>query len=213
MKKITKVWALVVLMLVAVDAYLIAFYAPVEAAQGVAQKIFYWHVPSAMVMMLFYIVGGVAGVIYLLKRSERADLVAVSFIEVGFVFCSIVLVTGPLWAKPIWGAWWTWEPRLTSTLFVWLIFFGYFILRNSLEDKDDARLYSSVLALFGCLDIPIIMLAVKLWRGVHPQVLNARSNLPDEMWLTLAFSAVTVFSLALLLIYIRYKKGAPTLYG
>lgn len=201
-----RILIILTVLLLVINAYLIAFYAPVEANQGAAQKIFYWHVPSAMVMMLFYIVGGVASVVYLIKRSLKADAMAVSFIEVGFLFCTIVLATGPLWAKPVWGAWWTWEPRLTSTLFVWLVFFGYFLLRASLEDKSQAKLYGSVLAIFGCLDIPIIMLAVKLWRGIHPQVLNARENLPDAMWLTLIVSIITVLSLASLLVYLRYKK-------
>ena len=199
-------WHVLVYILIVIDAYLIAFYAPIEVNQGAAQKIFYWHVPSAMVMMLFFIIGGIASIIYLIKKSLKADSLAVSFIEVGFLFCTIVLVTGPLWAKPVWGTWWTWEPRLTSTLFVWLVFFGYFILRSSLENKEHARLYSSVLAIFGCLDMPIIMLAVKLWRGIHPQVLNARENLPDEMWLTLIVSIVTVFVLASLLVYLRHRK-------
>ncbi len=213
LKKPSYVWGLVVMHLLGLNAFFIAFRAPIEASQGAAQKIFYWHVPSAMVMMLFFIIGGVASVAYLIKRSPKFDLLASSFIEVGFLFCTIVLVTGPLWAKPIWGAWWTWETRLTSTLFVWLIFFGYFILRSSLEDKDDARLYSAVLALFGCLDVPIIMLAVRLWRGVHPQVLHARANLPDEMWFVLIFSAVTVLMLASFFTYLRYKKEVLKLYG
>ncbi|MBI2091461.1 MAG: cytochrome c biogenesis protein CcsA [Deltaproteobacteria bacterium] len=153
-KKFISIWTIVTAMLIAIDAYLIAFYAPIEINQGAAQKIFYWHVPSAMTMMTFYIIGGVASVVYLIKKNAKADALAVSFIEIGFLFCTIVLVTGPLWAKPVWGAWWTWEPRLTSTLFVWLVFFGYFMLRASLENKDHARLYGSVLAIFGCLHPP-----------------------------------------------------------
>jgi heme exporter protein C len=205
-KKIVLVWSIVAAAFIAVDSYLIAFYAPVEINQGVAQKIFYWHVPSAMIMMLFYVIGGIASVAYLAGKKLRADALAVSFIEVGFLFCTIVLFTGPLWAKPVWGAWWTWDPRLTSTLFVWVVFFGYFMLRANLENKDHARTYGAVLALFGCLDIPIIVLAVKLWRGVHPQVLSARENLPNEMWTTLITSAVTVATLASLLVFLRYKK-------
>jgi heme exporter protein C len=193
-------------LLIAINAYLIISYAPVEVNQGVAQKIFYWHVPSAMTMMTFFIIGGIASVTHLINKSPKADALAVSFIEVGLLFCTIVLVTGPLWAKPIWGVWWTWEPRLTSTLFVWLVFCGYFLLRSSIENKRQAKVYSAVLAIFGCLDIPIIMLAVKLWRGVHPQVLNARTNLPDAMWITLVFSIVTVVALAGALVTARYKK-------
>lgn len=207
MKKTITIWGIILAVAVIVDAWLIAFYAPVELNQGVAQKIFYWHVPSAMVMMLFYILGGVASIGYIMKRTPWFDRIAVSFIEVGFLFCTIVLVTGPLWARPVWGTWWTWEPRLTSTLFVWLVFLGYFLLRASLENRDMARLYGAVLALFGCLDIPIIMLAVKLWRGIHPQILAKRESLPDAMWVTFFASFFTVFLLAALLVYARYLKA------
>lgn len=192
--------------IVVLNIYLIAFYAPVEVNQGVAQKIFYWHMPSAMVMMLFFLTGGIASIVYLFGRKIKADAIALSFIEVGFLFCTIVLVTGPLWAKPVWGAWWTWDARLTSTLFLWVIFFAYFMLRANLENKDHARVYGAVLALFGCLDIPIILLAVKLWRGIHPQVLSARENMPHEMWVTLFDSIATVFAIASLLVFLRYKK-------
>ena len=206
MKKISILWGSLASVLIAIDAYLIAFYAPLEEAQGAAQKIFYWHVPSAMVMMLFFIIGGVASAFYLVKRWPKADHIASSFIEVGFLFCTIVLITGPLWAKPVWGTWWTWEPKLTATFFVWLIFLGYFILRSSLENADESKVYSSVIAIFGCLDIPIIMLAVKLWRGVHPQVLGSRENLPLEMWQVFFFSLVTVLCLAGFLVHLRYKR-------
>ncbi len=201
-----KIFYILVAALITVNLYLIAFYAPLELTQGAAQKIFYWHVPSAMVMMIFFIVGGIASVGYLITKKDKFDALAISFIEVGFLFCTIVLLTGPLWAKPVWGVWWTWEPRLTSTLFVWLVFFGYFILRSSLDDKGQAKTYSSVLAIFGCLDIPIIMLAVKLWRGVHPQVLNSRENLPDKMWFVFIFSMIVVFILAGILVYERARK-------
>lgn len=206
MKTCSKIWITATLILIALNFYLIAFYAPIEIHQGAAQKIFYWHVPSAMVMMLFYAIGGILSVFYIVSKKEKYDSLALSFIEVGFVFCTVVLVTGPLWAKPVWGAWWTWEPRLTSTLFVWVVFLGYFILRGSIENIGQARLYGAVLAIFGCLDIPIILLAVKLWRGVHPQVLGDRANLPDSMWLTLIVSIITVFTLASLLARLRYKK-------
>jgi heme exporter protein C len=211
MKRRIIIWSVITTLFIAIDAFLIIFYAPVEINQGAAQKIFYWHVPSAMVMMLFFIIGGAASVWYLIAKKTKADAFAVSFIEVGFLFCSIVLVTGPLWAKPVWGAWWTWEPRLTSTLFVWIVFFGYFLLRASLENKDHARTYGAVLAIFGCLDIPIIMLAVRLWRGIHPQVLGSSENLPHEMWITLIFSTVSVFMIASLLVWLRYRKECTRL--
>lgn len=210
-KKGPKAWIATVALFLIIDACLILFYAPIEITQGTVQKIFYWHVPSAMAMMALFLLGGIASTAYLLQRRPKADAIAISFIEVGFLFCTIALVTGSLWARPIWGAWWTWEPRLTSTLFVWIIFCGYFILRGSLEQRDDASLYGAVLAIFGCLDIPIIYFAVKLWRGMHPQILQSRANLPDRMWVTLVASMLTVGTLASLLVFLRYKKEIKAL--
>lgn len=206
MRKGLVIWIAAAGLLVLIDAGLIAFFAPVELLQGQAQKIFYWHVPSAMAMMILFLLGGAASASYLFRRNPKADALALSCIEVGFLFCTIVLVTGALWAKPVWGAWWTWEPRLTSTLFIWVIFLGYFILRANIESRDHAARYGAVLAIFGCLDIPIIFLAVKLWRGIHPQVLERRENLPDEMWITLAASMLTVAAIASLLAVLRYRK-------
>lgn len=206
MKTGFKIWIVITLCLIAFDAYLIAFYAPIELYQGAAQKIFYWHVPSAMVMMSFFLAGGILSAVYVAKHSERVDRLALSFIEVGLLFATIVLVTGPIWAKPIWGVWWTWEPRLTSTLLVWVIFVGYFMLRKNVENIEHARLYSAVLAIFGCLDLPIIFLAVRLWRGVHPQIIGREGSLPPSMSITLIASMVAVFNLAILLVSLKARR-------
>jgi len=200
MKKASLLCAVLVAVAIAIDAWLIAVYAPIEALQGPAQKIFYWHVPSAMAMMILFLLGGVSSLWYIIRRTAWADALAISFIEVGFLFCSIVLTTGPLWAKPIWGAWWTWEPRLTSTLFVWLVFLGYFLLRTSFENRDRAKLFSAALAIFGCLDIPVIWLSVKLWRGIHPALLGKPGSLPPEMSLVLRVSMMTVLLLTCLFV-------------
>jgi len=162
----------VIIFLIAADLTLIFGYAPVEAAQGLAQKIFYWHVGSAITMQIFFAMAGLFSLFYLVTKKIKFDRWALSFVEVGFLFCTIVLLTGPIWAKPIWGVWWTWEPRLTSTLFIWMIFLGYFILRGSFTDPGKKRTFSAILAIFGCLDIPIIFFSVRLWRGVHPSVLG-----------------------------------------
>lgn len=203
--------AFVVVMII-VDLWLIFGYAPVDINQGLVQKIFYWHVASAFTCFAAFIMAGIFSVLYLVKRDPDYDAWGVSLVEVGFIFCSIVLLTGPIWAKPTWGVWWTWEPRLTSTLFVWLIFLSYFILRGSFTDPIKKRAYSAVLTIFGCLDIPIIIATVRLWRGAHPVVLNKKANLPGSMWVVFVFTIVTVFFLALLLVCERVKiekRGIP----
>lgn len=201
-----KIFPIFVAILVIIDLFLIFGYAPVDAAQGLVQKIFYWHVASAFTSFIAFFMAGVMAVLFLIKRKPIFDAWEVSLAEVGLLFCTIVLLTGPIWAKPMWGVWWTWEPRLTSTLFIWLIFVSYFILRDSFADLSKKRIYSAVLAIFGCLDIPIIIAAVKLWRGAHPIVLNKKSNLPPEMWMVFAFTIVTVLALAALLVTIRAGK-------
>lgn len=198
-------FAITVVICIIIDFYLIFYYAPVDASQGLVQKVFYWHVSSAFVMFLCFISAMIFAILYLIKRKAMFDTWELGCVEVGFLFCTIVLLTGPIWAKPMWGVWWTWEPRLTSTLFVWLIFFSYFILRGSFTSPDKKRVYCAVLTILGALDIPIILMAVKLWRGVHPVVLNKKTNMPEEMWLAFAFTLLTVLLLAAFLIYIRVK--------
>lgn len=201
-KKIVTV-SIVLSLLIIADIFMIFGYAPVDANQGMVQKIFYWHVGSAFAMFASFLAATVFGFLYLIKKRAIFDNWGVACVEVGFLFCTIVLLTGPIWARPTWGAWWSWEPRLTSMLFLWLIFVSYFILRGSFTNPDKMRTYSAVLTIFGFLDVPIIAFAVKLWRGAHPAVLGQGSNMPLEMWLTFIFTVITVFSLAIFLTTVR----------
>lgn len=176
-----KKWIYVLLLLsLAFDAYAIFYIAPIEASQGIVQKIFYVHVASAFAMYTTLIVGAALGVGYLIRRDDPLDAWSVSSMEVGMLFCTIVLTTGPIWAKPMWGTWWTWDVRLTSTFFLWLICAAYFLLRNAFTGQQ-AKRYSAIMAVLGLLDVPIIIFAVKVWRGAHPAVLSDKSALPDDM--------------------------------
>lgn len=195
--------SLALALFIVADIFVIFDYAPVDVSQGMVQKIFYWHVGSAFAMFLAFFFATIFSVIYLVKKKPVFDNWALSCVEIGFLFCTIVLFTGPIWAKPAWGVFWTWEPRLTSVLFLWLIFMSYFILRGSFSDPGKVRTYSAVLTIFGFLDVPIIAFAVKLWRGAHPIILGSGSNMPAEMWITFAFTMVTVFFLAVYLVVIR----------
>lgn len=200
-----KRWYTLLVAALLADMLLVFVYAPVEAHQGFVQKIFYVHVPSAMAMYIGFGVGTVASIVYLIRRELFWDALAVSAIEVGLLFCTIVLVTGPIWAKPIWGGWWTWDPRLTTTFFLWLIFAAYFLLRSAIVDPVKSRLYSAVLAVFGSLDIPVVIFAVKLWRGMHPAVLGNRDSMPTEMRVTLIASMSVIMILAITFIHARYR--------
>jgi heme exporter protein C len=183
--------AAVVVLLVA--TYMAFLYAPTDAIQGNAQRIFYVHVPTAWLSYLAYFVLVVGSVGYLWKRKPGYDRIARSAAELGFVFTTMVLITGSIWGRPIWGTWWQWEARLTTTLILWFIYLGYFMVRNFAGEHERAARFAAVLAIIGAIDIPIIHMSVRWWRTLHPEpiVVNTGGpNLPDSMLLTLMVSFV-----------------------
>lgn len=158
---------------------------PMEATMGAVQRIFYFHVPSAWVAFLAFMVSGIASGLYLGTRAMKWDRWAVSLAEVGVVFCSVVLVTGPIWAKPVWGLWWTWDARLTSTFVLWLIYVSYLMLRGFLADPARRAAISAVFSIIGFLDVPLVYMSIRWWRTQHPQPViagGAASGLDPEMW-------------------------------
>ncbi len=183
---------------------------PTEAKMGVVQRIFYFHVPSAMMAFLGVTLCAVCSLLYLLTRARRYDIVAQAAAELGMVFCTIVLVTGPIWARPVWGVWWTGEVRLTSTLILWLIFAGYLLLRESAEHRDQAARWGAVVAIVGALDVPIIYKSVEWWRGLHPKVLkmSGGGGLEPTMGRALMISSLTFLLLFIFLLVQRMRLGA-----
>ncbi|MEJ7812854.1 MAG: cytochrome c biogenesis protein CcsA [Gemmatimonadaceae bacterium] len=197
-------WMLVVAIAAVAGTFVRAMlFTPVEARQGPAQKIFYVHAPSAWVAFLAFGLVAVAGLLYLWLRDLRLDRIAESSAEVGLAFTTIVLTTGPLWGKPVWGTWWTWDARLTLTLFLWFIYAGYLVLRGAVEDRAQRARYAAVLGALGALLIPFIHLSVYLFRTLHPQPIVMKPSapsLPGEMLTTLllAFASFTLLYVALL---------------
>jgi heme exporter protein C len=191
--------ALTVLGLVAMaGVYLLALeYTPLEVRQGAAQKIFYVHVPAAWSAMVAFTIVGLVSILYLWLRDERLDAFAASSAEVGLVFSVIMLTTGPIWGKPIWGTWWTWDARLTLTLILFLLFVGYMTLRSAVHDPAERARFAAVVGIMGMVLVPFIHLSVYLFRTLHPMpiVLKPSSpSLPPEMLRTLllGFLAATV---------------------
>ncbi len=185
------------------------FFTPMEAVQGPAQKILYVHAPAAWVAFMAFGLVGLTSVLYLWLKEERLDRVAESSAEVGVVFTTVVLITGPLWGKPIWGAYWTWDARLTLTLFLWFVYVAYIVLRGAIDDRDMRARYSAVLGILGALLIPFIHLSVYLFRTLHPRPILMKPgapSLPGEMLTTLllAFAAFTLLYVALLRARYRY---------
>ena len=202
------------LSLAAVAAVLVTFvraifFTPLEATQGPAQKILYVHAPAAWVAFMAFGLVGLTSVLYLWLKEDRLDRVAESSAEVGVVFTTVVLITGPLWGKPIWGAYWTWDARLTLTLFLWFVYVAYIVLRGAIDDRAMRARYSAVLGILGSLLIPFIHLSVYLFRTLHPQPILMKPSapsLPGEMLTTLllAFASFTLLYVALLRARYRY---------
>ncbi|NQW05584.1 MAG: cytochrome c biogenesis protein CcsA [Acidobacteria bacterium] len=168
--------------------------APYEATMGLVQRIFYYHVPSAMVMFASAFVCGIASVVYLVKRSSTADAVALAAAELVVVFGLIVLVTGPLWGIKAWGVWWQWDARLTSSLVLWLIFVSYLLLRRFAGAGSE--MLAAAVGVFGMANVPFVYWSVNVWRTIHPTT-NVVKSLPPEMglpfyWCAGAFACLYV---------------------
>jgi heme exporter protein C len=166
-------------------------YAPTERLQGDVQRIFYLHLPLAWISYLAFFVVFVSSVAYLVRRSPRWDLLARAAAEVGVVFTTLMMITGSLWARPIWGTWWSWDARLTTTLVLWFIYLGYLMLRSYVADEQRGARYAAVLGIIGFVDVPIIHQSVTWWRTLHPQpVVLAPGGpaMPAEMLQTLGLS-------------------------
>lgn len=182
-------WAVMVMM--PISLYLVFIYAPVERTQGLPQKIFYFHVPSAITTFIaIYVVAG-AGILYLITRNRKWDIIALSSAEIGLVFSSLVLITGPIWAKPIWGRAWTWDAPLTLMLILWFIFVAYFMLRTFSGSGLQGARYSAVLGIIGAIDVPLIRIAIVKVRTLHPKPVIREGGMESSMALTFGISLLT----------------------
>lgn len=177
--------------------YLIFAWVPTEASMGIVQRIFYIHVSSAAVAFAGFFLGGFAAIGYMLNRAGKRDDLSVACNEVGLLFASVNLITGCLWAKPVWGVYWAWDPRLTSMLLLALIYAAYLILRESISEPGQRAVVCAVVSIFGMVDIPIVYMANRWWRTQHPApvLLSSDGSLDPRMSFVLFF---TMFSLALL---------------
>lgn len=172
-------------------------FTPVDRFQGPAQKILYIHAPIALTSLMAFAVCGVLSLIYLAMRDRRLDRAAAASAEVGVALSVAMLITGPIWGKPVWGAWWTWDARLTSTLFIFLLFVGYLIMRDAVIDPDQRARFSAVIGIMGLVLVPFIHLTVYLFRTMHPEPLFIKPSapsMPGVMLVTL-LSSMGVFIL------------------
>ena len=193
--------------LLLVDLYLIFMVAPTDANLGNVQRVFYVHVPIALMSFLAFFIVFVGSVMYLIKRSNRWDCMALAAGEVGVVFVSLALVTGVIWAKPVWNVWWTWEPRLTTTLVLWLLYVGYLMVRAYAPNRPKAAVYAAVVGIIGFIDVPIVYYSVQWWRSIHPQQvvgpLADSGSLNSTMYLVLLISMLAFLFLTAWLVLER----------
>jgi heme exporter protein C len=195
--------AAVALMLVAAGA--IFFFAPTDALQGPVQRIFYVHVSSAIAAYACFGVVLIGGVVYLRNESATADRLARAGALVGVVFTTVTLVMGMLWARPIWGTFWTWDARLTSTLVLWIIYAGYLLVRRLAEPGRQAARFAAVVGIFGFIDVPIVHFSVTWWRTQHPGPVIINDALPPQMLLAFLLTMACTLFLAGVMIAIRYR--------
>ncbi len=194
-----RVWlgaATLVLMVAAL--YMVFVYAPTEAEQGIVQRIFYFHVPCAWVAFAAFAMVAVCGAFYLWLDQPVWDDLAYAAAETGMVFCTLVLITGSIWAKPIWGAWWTWDSRLTTTFILWLLYGGYLMLRATAGDSAQGARFGAVVGIVAALDVPIVIVSVRLWRTIHPAVLITRQGghgLEDPRMIATLVVALAAFTM------------------
>jgi heme exporter protein C len=194
-----------VYLLILVALYGTFVYAPTEKEMGEVQRIFYFHVGAAFNSFAAFFFVFVAGILYLIKRRPLWDRLAVSSVEVGVLFTTIVLTTGPIWAKPAWNTWFPWgDPRVMTTLVLWLIYLSYLILRSSLPEGDKKYRFCAVFGIIGFIDVPIVWISIRWWRTIHPVVITSEgANLDPKMLNVLLISILACLLLLLFLILLR----------
>lgn len=180
-------------------------YAPTEKVMGEVQRIFYFHVGAAFNAFLAFFFVFLSGIIYLITRRALWDQIAATSVEVGVVFTTIVLATGPVWAKPAWNTWFPWgDPRVMTTLVLWLIYLAYLILRSSIPDGEKRYKFCAVFGIIGFIDVPIVHMSIRWWRTIHPVVLTKTgANLEPEMVQVLVLATLACFLLMMTLILVR----------
>ena len=191
--------------------YAIFLYAPAERVMGDVQRIMYVHVSLAWLSYLAFFVVFVCSIVYLRRRDERWDAVARASAEIGVVLTTLFIISGALWGRPVWGTWWTWDPRLTTTAILWFIYVAYLMLRAYVPEVPRAARYAAVLGIVGFLDVPIVHMSVTWWRALHPEPTVVRPEgplMPPEMVITLVLATVafTLLYVTLMVLKVRLER-------
>jgi heme exporter protein C len=193
---------------------MVFLYAPLEATMNYVQKIFYFHIANAWIGMLGFIAAAVAGVLYLLKHDQKWDIIEMAAVEISLVFFLIAIIAGSIWARPTWGAYWTWEPRLTTAAILELVYFAYLLLRQGIDDPDRRARFSAVYTLVGAISVPITFISIRLFRTIHPVVIGSNPaattgsfDMTSKMLVTMFFALFSFSIIFIDLFWHRIRLG------
>ncbi len=193
---------------------MVFLYAPLEVTMNYVQKIFYFHIANAWVGMLGFIAAAVAGVVYLIKHDQKWDIVELAAVEISLVFFLIAIAAGSIWARPTWGAYWTWEPRLTTAAILEMVYVAYLLLRQGIDDPDRRARFSAVYTLVGAISVPITFMSIRLFRTIHPVVIGTSSatsqgsfDMTSKMLVTMFFALFTFSVIFVDLFWHRIRLG------
>jgi len=170
-----KILDVVSIIVLAISTYLALFFAPTELVMGQVQRVFYFHIGTAWVGLLGFIIAALSGIVYLVTKDMRWDRFEVAAVEVSTVFFFLTIVLGSIWARPAWNTWWTWDPRLTTAAVTELIYIAYFMLRQGIEDPEKRARFGAVYTLLGGVSAPITFMVIRLFRTIHPVVIGGQS--------------------------------------
>jgi heme exporter protein C len=209
-----KILDIVSFVLLAVATYLALIYAPEELVMGQVQRVFYFHVATAWTALLGFVAAGVAGIIYLVTKDPKWDIVEVAAVEISLVFFFITIVLGSIWARPIWNTWWTWDPRLTTAAVTELIYVAYFMLREGIEDPDRRARFGAIYTIIGSLSAPITFFAIRLFRTIHPVIIGSSDSsaqgtfeMTSQMLVAFMFALFTFSVIFVDLFWNRIRMG------
>jgi heme exporter protein C len=193
---------------------MVFIYAPLESVMNYVQKIFYFHISNAWVGMLGFIAAAAAGIIYLVKKDPKWDLVELSAVEISLVFFFIAIVSGSIWARPSWGTWWTWDSRLTTAAILEMIYLAYLLLRQGIEDPERRARFSAVYTLMGSISIPLTFISIRIWQTIHPSVIGSGNSgsvgsfgMTTPMVITMLYCLFTFSVIFITLFWYRIRLG------
>jgi len=196
---------------------MVLLYAPLEAYMNYVQKIFYFHISNAWVGMLGFIVAAVAGIAYLVSKDPKWDIIELAAVEISLVFFLIAIISGSIWARPAWGAYWTWDARLTTAAILEMIYLAYLLLRQGIDDPERRARFSAVYTLIGAVSVPITFLSIRIWQTIHPAVIGAGSSdaqgyfgMTLPMLITMFFCLIAFSVLFITLLWYRVRLGQLT---